>query len=106
MSDVPKDYRLQYEVHCKLQNFFNKEIIVKKCLSGLHAKAKLDDYCKRKYGIEYQCIIVTSCKEENDYMDAFDSVFGKDLFSNKNQYGKDSFSDIINKLRKKKNGDY
>jgi hypothetical protein len=101
MSEAPKSYRVKYEVHCKLQNFFNKEMIVKKCLSALHAKAKLDDYCRNKYGIEYQCIIVTSCTEENNIMDAFDSIFGKDAFGNKSTYN-DSFADIIKNLKNKK----
>lgn len=100
MSDAPKNYRLKYEVHCKLQNFFNKEMIVKKCLSALHAKAKLDDYCKKKYGIEYQCIIVTSCIEEDNIMDAFNSMFGKNDFSK--GFTPDSFSDIIKNLKNKK----
>jgi hypothetical protein len=100
MSDAPKSYRLKYEVHCKLQNFFNKEIVVKNCLSVLHAKAKLDEYCKKKYGIEYQCIIVKSCSEENDYMSAFDNLFG-DTFG-KSFENNDTFSDLMKNLRNKK----
>lgn len=98
MADAPKNYKVKYEVHCKLQNFFNKEIIVKRCLSTLHAKAKLDDYCRKTYGIEYQCIIVLACTEENNIMDSFNSIFGKDIFGNK----EDSFADIIKNLKKKK----
>ena len=100
MSDAPKNYRVKYEVHCKLQNFFNKEMIVKRCLSALHAKAKLDDYCKKTYGIEYQCIIVTSCVEEDNIMSAFDSIFGKGFGGNKSTYN-DSFADIIKNLKNK-----
>lgn len=101
MSDAPKSYRLKYEVHCKLQNFFNKEVVVKNCLSGLHAKAKLDNYCRKTYGIEYQCIIVLNCTEENDIMNTFNSIFGKDMFGNKSQYD-GSFADIMKNLKKKK----
>ena len=83
---MSKSFIIKYEVHCKLQNFFNKEIIVKNCMSEMHAKAKLDDYCRKKHGVEYQCIIVLSCKE--DYLGAFGDVFGKgfnmnDLFRGK-----------------------
>jgi len=73
MSEYQKTYRIKYEVHCKLQNFFNKEIIIKKCLSELHAKAKLDDYCKKKY-TEYQYIKVIKCTEENDFMSMFNDI--------------------------------
>ena len=75
-----KSYIIKYEVHCKLQNFFNKEIVVKNCLSEMHAKAKLDDYCKKKYS-EYQCVIVTSCKEKN-ILEGFDNIFGKEFSGN------------------------
>lgn len=64
----------------------------------MHAKAKLDDYCRKTYGIEYQCIIVLSCAEENDMMGAFDNIFGKDAFGNKSQYD-GSFADIIKNLK-------
>lgn len=59
--------------------------MVKNCLSAMHAKAKLDDYCRGKYGLEYQCIIVTSCVEKFDlsgfggFGDIFGNGFG-DLF--------------------------
>ena len=72
-----KSYTIKYEVHCQLQNLFNKEIVVKNCLSSMHAKAKLDDYCRGKYGLEYQCIIVTSCIEKFDFGGSFESIFGK-----------------------------
>ena len=80
-----KSYIVKYEVHCKLQNFFNKEIIIKNCISEMHAKAKLDDFCRKKHGIEYQCIIVLSCKEDSG-LGAFGDIFGKgfaDIFGGK-----------------------
>jgi hypothetical protein len=80
-----KSYIVKYEVHCKLQNFFNKEIVIKNCISEMHAKAKLDDFCKKKHGIEYQCIIVLSCKEKYDLCGVED-IFGKgfaDIFGKK-----------------------
>ena len=81
MSITPKSYRVKYDVHCKLQNFFNKEMIVKNCLSELHAKAKLDTYYKSKYGVEYQCIVVTKCTCE-DITNRFEDILGKDIFKN------------------------
>lgn len=83
-----KSYIVKYEVHCKLQNFFNKEILVKNCMSVIHAKAKLDDFCRKKHGIEYQCIIVISCKEKYDLggMSGMQDIFGKgfsDIFGGK-----------------------
>ena len=78
---MSKSYTIKYEVHCKLQNFFNKEIIVKNCMTEMHAKAKLDDYCKKKHGIEYQCIIVTSCKEKIDLGNIFGNGFPGDAFA-------------------------
>ena len=82
-----KSYIIKYEVHCKLQNFFNKEIVVKNCMSEMHAKAKLDDYCKKRYGIKYQCIIVTSCKEKS-ILNGFDNIFGKG-------FPNDAFADMF-----------
>jgi hypothetical protein len=102
MSDAPKSYRLKYEVHCRLQNFFNKEMIVKNCLSALHAKAKLDTYCRKHYGYEYQCIIVTKCIIEDDVMSMFDDIFGSGKFGDKQQYKTDLFSDMMKNLKNKK----
>ena len=70
-----KSYTIKYEVHCQLQNLFNKEMVVKNCLSSMHAKAKLDDYCKNKYGVEYQFIIVKSCIEKFDFNGSFENIF-------------------------------
>jgi hypothetical protein len=72
-----KSYTIKYDVHCVLQNFWKKEMIIKNCMSEMHAKSKLDDYCSKKYGVEYQFIIVTSCVEKFDFNDSFENIFGK-----------------------------
>lgn len=76
-----KSYTIKYDVHCQLQNFFGKEMIVKNCMSVLHAKSKLDDFCKKKYGKEYQHIIVISCTEKIDLGHIFGDGFPGDAFS-------------------------
>ena len=73
---MKKSYIIKYEVHCKFQNFFNKEMIIKNCISEIHAKSKLDDFCKKKYGLEYQFIVTSSCKEDLG-LGAFGDIFGK-----------------------------
>lgn len=76
-----KAYTIKYDVHCAIQNFFGKEIIVKNCMSELHAKTKLDDFCKKKYGTEYQYIIVISCTEKIDLGNIFGNGFSPNAFS-------------------------
>jgi hypothetical protein len=81
MDKMNKSYTIKYEVHCKLQNFFNKEMIVNNCMSEMHAKAKLSDFCKKKYRIDYQYIIVISCKEKIDLGNIFGNGFPSNAFS-------------------------
>jgi membrane glycosyltransferase len=45
----------------------------------IHAKSKLDDFCKKKYGSDYQYIVVISCTEKMDLGDIFGKGFG-DMF--------------------------
>ena len=94
-------FRIKYTVKCKLQNFFNKEMIVKECLSELHAKSKLDDYCRKKYGIEYLCIVITSCEHENDIMSSFENIFGKNAFGSKDKYDTKTLMDLLKNVKKK-----
>lgn len=95
-----KSFRIVYDIHCRLENFFKKEMIVKHCMSGLHAKIKLHDYIKKKYGPEFDYIIVISCEEENKFENIFgDSSLG-DIFGD---VCKDSkISDLFNMFKKKK----
>lgn len=68
-----------YDVHCKLENFFGKEIVVKNCYTDVQAKYKLGSYCEKKYGCEFDFITFKSVKEEiSDYTKAFDDMFGND----------------------------
>jgi hypothetical protein len=75
-----KRFRIIYEVHCKLQNFFNKEIIIKNCLSELQAKVWLNDFCKRKYGKEFDFLIVISINPEKEK--SFENLDGLDSILN------------------------
>lgn len=94
-----KSYRMQYEVHCKLQNFFGKEMVVKNCQSELHAKIKLNSFCKKHYGTEFDYIIiktVTSIFPEN-FMN--NDIFN-DIFKNNKNFDK-GFSNIFDNLLNK-----
>lgn len=83
IKDMYKAFLIKYEVHCILQNFFGKEMIVKNCLSELHAKSKLEDFCKKKYGSEYHYIVIKSCSEHFLSSNGkIDSNSMKDIFSN------------------------
>ncbi len=75
-----KRFRIKYEVHCKLQNFFNKEIIVKNCFSELQAKVRLNDFCVKKYGKEFDFLIVISIDHEKEKL--FDNSDGLDSILN------------------------
>jgi len=50
-------------------------------MSELHAKTRLDDFCKKKYGVEYGYIIISSCKEKIDLGNIFGNGFPGDAFS-------------------------
>jgi len=95
-----KSFRIKYDVHCKLQNFFNKEMVVKHCMSEMHAKVKLNEFLKKKYGIEFCHIIISSCEEENDIL----SMFNDDIFKFKdkstNPLTDKLFKDIFKKKQK------
>ena len=75
-------YIIKYDVHCKLENFFNKETKVKNCESELHAKVKLNEYVKKKYGAEFTHIIIKSCIAQNTFTNDIFKQFG-DIFNSK-----------------------
>ena len=85
--ETPRSFRIKYEVHCRLENFFSKEIIVKKCYSELQAKVRLNDFCVKKYGKEFDFIKVISVEcEKSDYnelIEKFSEILGEsaDLFA-------------------------
>ncbi|MFA5153280.1 MAG: hypothetical protein WC554_12020 [Clostridia bacterium] len=92
---MSKIFIIKYDVHCKLQNFFNKETKVKNCLSEMHAKVKLNDYVKEKYGDEFTHIIIHVCKEEtNDIFNMFE-----DILNPKNN--KNTINDIFKNFKPK-----
>lgn len=84
MSEI-HSYRIKYEVHCRFQNFFGKEMVVKNCLSEVQAKYKLGAYCEKKYGAEFECVKFLSVTEES-ISDLFNDLFEdkniNDLFGN------------------------
>ena len=102
MSDSDKKYHIKYKVKCVYENHFNKEMIVKNCMSELHARVKLNEYCSKKYK-EYVCIIITECKEETDLLSGFGDIFGK-VFgdSYKNETKNRSYTDLLSDIFKKK----
>lgn len=104
-SDVPRSFRIKYDVHCKLQNFFGKEIVVKHCYSEVHAKYKLGSYCEKKYGVEFHFITFKSVCEEN-LGTMFNDLFGdndaiNDLLGGKGDKN-DLFGDVLRNLKNKK----
>lgn len=105
MNDRPKSYRIKYEVHCRLQNFFGKEIVVKNCYSEVQAKYKLGAYCEKKYGVEFECIKFISVTEES-FGALFNDIFGNDNsindFLGDKKYKNDYFSDLLKNLKNKK----
>ena len=104
MTDRLKSYRIKYEVHCRLENFFGKEIVVKNCYSEVQAKYKLGAYCEKKYGVEFECVKFISVTEET-FEGLFNDIFGdnavNDLFGDK-KYKNDYFDNLLRNLKKKK----
>ena len=98
-ADVLRSYRIKYDVHCRIQNFFGKEIVVKNCYNEVHAKFKLGTHCEKKYGKEFDFIIFKSVTEEG-----FDGLFN-DIFGNVDNNFKgfdNTFSDLMKNLKNKK----
>jgi hypothetical protein len=96
MCDKPASFRIKYDIHCRFNNCFGKEVIVKNCLSELHAKIKLGDYCEKKYGREFEYIKFISVKKEGELGDLFnDNIFGKGFGQNL------SFNEIFKNYKKK-----
>lgn len=95
-----KSFTIKYDVHCKFQNFFGKETIVKNCMSEMHAKVKLNEWCKTKYGIEFTHIIIKTCVEKLTLGDSFDSIFGDAFGQMKND--KKSMKDLFGNAFKNK----
>lgn len=89
-----KSFKIVYDIHCRFENHFKKEIIVKRCLSEIHAKIKLREYIQKKYGPEFDYIIVISCKEDVLLGDTLDSILND---SNNPNY----FSDFLKKMKNK-----
>jgi len=74
-------YRIKYNIYCSSRNFFEKETIVKRCMSELHAKTKLKAYLEKKYKEEgFERVGMNSCVEEGSSFEAFDELF-RDKFS-------------------------
>lgn len=70
-------YRIKYNVYCVSRNFFEKETIVKRCMSKLHAKTKLRVYLEKKYKKEgFEEVRINSCVEEGSLFEVFDELFG------------------------------
>ena len=102
-SDVPRSFRIKYDVHCRFKNHFKKEIIVKNCYSEIHAKFKLGAFCEKQYGKEFECIKFISVSEET-IQGLFGDIFGDDVgyvFGNK-KYKDDFFGDFMKNLKNKK----
>jgi hypothetical protein len=67
-------YIIRYDIYCN-RNLFGKETRVKNCQSELHAKVKLNEYCKKHPGFTH--IIIHSCREDNastDFLDFFNNI--------------------------------
>lgn len=94
-----KSYRIVYEVHCKLENFFGKEMIVKNCYSELHAKVKLNDFCIKHYGNEFEFMKVISVKSDETFSDIFD-MFNEKTTKSKDKSFMEGFYDILKKYKK------
>jgi len=98
-------YRIVYNVHCRFENFFEKEIIVKNCYSEVHAKYKLAAYCEKKYGVEFEFITFKTVTKEIDVYnsDIFNDIFDKTDKNNENLGFNDNiFSNLFGKTKKRK----
>lgn len=80
-----KKYTIKYEIVLEgASPLKGKEIKIDKCMSGVHAQIKLEDYLKRKYS-NFKQLIVKSCSE------VYNTLLG-DMDFNPNDKG---FDDIM-----------
>jgi len=62
------DFRITYEYGTRT----DKEIVVHNCMGEMHAKIKLNDYCKKKYG-DGELRVITCTND--DIFSAFGDIF-------------------------------
>jgi|ADurb_Cas_01_Slu_FD_contig_31_3274667_length_784_multi_3_in_0_out_0_2 hypothetical protein len=101
MSDRLRSYRIKYDLHCKLQNFFGKEIVVKNCYSEVHAKYKLGAYCEKKCGADFDFITFKSVTEEG-FEGLFNDIFGNPDTFNCGSKTEDLYTNLLKNLKNKK----
>ena len=63
------DFRITY--HYGIHT--DKEIVVKNCMGEMHAKIKLNEYLKKKYGDG--TLLIMTCRND-DLFSAFGDIFG------------------------------
>ena len=68
-----KTFRIKYTVHFTDGSFNVKEIKVKRCLSEMEAKVKLNKYLI-KQNKNFKSLVVNSCVE--DILSKFEDMFG------------------------------
>jgi hypothetical protein len=70
-----KTYLINYKVYLKDGTTHSKKIKVKNSFTELHAKSKLEDYCKKKIN-DFDKLVVNSCSEEIfKGLDVFNDIF-------------------------------
>lgn len=71
---INKIYLIEYSVYFTDEKFESHTMRVKKCLSEMHAKIKLENYLKKKYN-NFQKLIVNKCTDDSS---GLFSMMGKD----------------------------
>jgi hypothetical protein len=77
-------------------------MIVKNCQSELHAKIKLNTFCGKHYGKEFDYIVIKTinCETAESFMD--NDIF-KDIFKQNKNFNKgfsETLDDILKKYKK------
>ena len=82
---MPRTFNIKYDIHCRFENHFGKEMIVKNCVDESHAKNKLHEYWKKRIGVELEFISYNSIQEipvsDKDLSSSVGSIFD-DIFDN------------------------
>lgn len=56
-------YRINYGIYFKNGHYQSGEMIVKNCITELHAKVRLNDFLKRKYPL-FDHMVIYKCDED------------------------------------------
>jgi hypothetical protein len=69
-----KSYKIKYRVYLKDNSYYDKEGIISKCSSDIHAKVKLEEILKKNFE-NFNRLEIKSCEEDINIVNFFNDIF-------------------------------